>query len=617
MALARPSFRTIALSAALALVATSVGGIASTGPAAAETPPPQYQPLPAPQRIVDTRPGERTIDGDNQGTGQVAAQGTLVVEVAGRAGVDASAVAAVLNVTAVGAAGEGFLTVYPCDQDRPLSSNVNYGAGTVDSNAVFAALDADGRTCIYTWAAVDLVVDVNGWTPDGVFEPLDAPLRFADTRPGEQTIDGQLAGGGPVTGGQSLAVPVAGREGVPDDATSVVLNVTVTSPQGPGHFTVYPCDEDLPTASNLNYQPGQVTSNSSIARVAADGTVCVFTFATAHVIVDVSGSLAGDSFVGLDAPQRLVDSRPGERTTDGDVQGDGFRRAGTTLQFPVTGRADIPAEATAVALNVTVVNGAAPGFLTVHPRNSERPLASNVNFDVGQVKANLVVAGVGGGGMVCLYTLADVDVIVDVAGYYVGDEPADTGQDCPFEYPIRSLWDGYPVGEYHMPPGRYVAENPFEAQVWCEGRNKEGNTFQDFLDGDELYGSHVAADGRLLFDVLPISNFVDHVTVFGIDTTAPCLPLVPYDPAASANDPLLTTFGPGDHQVNVHIAPGTYSASRVPDGGFCVVLVLSDFSGTDDSIIARYQSGDDDSITISVPSSAAGITVGNTCTTFS
>ena len=79
----------------------------------------------------------------------------------------------VLNVTAVGPTGPGYLTVFPCGTDRPLASNANYVAGEVVPNAVVAKLGIDGNVCIYTSAATHLVIDVNAWTKsDGDLDPF-------------------------------------------------------------------------------------------------------------------------------------------------------------------------------------------------------------------------------------------------------------------------------------------------------------------------------------------------------------------------------------------------------------------------------------------------------------
>ena len=98
-----------------------------------------YIPL-APARIVDTRPEHTTIDGFNAGEGELEGGSTLAVLVSGRGGVPKKSVAATLNVTVTEAAAPGYLTVYPCDADRPTASNLNYGTGSTIPNAVILSL---------------------------------------------------------------------------------------------------------------------------------------------------------------------------------------------------------------------------------------------------------------------------------------------------------------------------------------------------------------------------------------------------------------------------------------------------------------------------------------------
>ena len=84
-------------------------------------------------------------------------------------------------------------------------------------------------------------------------------------------------------------VVVAGRGGVPTDASAVVLNVTVTGAQAAGFVTVYPCGTPRPNASNLNFATGSTIPNLVIAKVGAGGKVCLFTSAGTHLIADVNG----------------------------------------------------------------------------------------------------------------------------------------------------------------------------------------------------------------------------------------------------------------------------------------------------------------------------------------
>ena len=115
-----------------------------------------------PARLLETRDvdGYETVDGEFEGIGRVAADSTVELTVAGRGGVADDAEAVMMNVGAVFPDAPGFLTVYPCDEDRPQASNVNHPADDVVSNLVLAKLDGEGKVCIYTLAATDIIVDV-------------------------------------------------------------------------------------------------------------------------------------------------------------------------------------------------------------------------------------------------------------------------------------------------------------------------------------------------------------------------------------------------------------------------------------------------------------------------
>lgn len=68
-------------------------------------------------------------------------------------------------------------------------------------------------------------------------------------------------------------------------------------------------------------------------------------------------------------------------------------------------------------LNVTVVDPAGPGFLTLFPSGSELPLASDVNYAGGETRPNLTVVQVSADGKILLYTSTTAHVVLDVAGW--------------------------------------------------------------------------------------------------------------------------------------------------------------------------------------------------------
>jgi hypothetical protein len=140
-----------------------------------------YTPLPAPARLLDTRPGEATADGAFAGIGVRAPGSTLELSVSGRAGLAPVVDAVVLNVTVTGPTGAGFVTVFPCDAAQPTASNLNYAAGQTVPNLVITRVSANGTVCLFTLSAAHLVVDVSphrsaSWTPVRARRPPTARL---------------------------------------------------------------------------------------------------------------------------------------------------------------------------------------------------------------------------------------------------------------------------------------------------------------------------------------------------------------------------------------------------------------------------------------------------------
>ncbi len=97
--------------------------------------------------------------------------------------------------------------------------------------------------------------------------------------------------------------------------------------------------------------------------------VAFASLAVGAVAVGASGSPAGaaTSYVPLGKPARLLDTRPGQKTVDGESAAVGLRRAGSVYRLQVTGRANIGADATAVVINATVTEPKEAGFATVYP----------------------------------------------------------------------------------------------------------------------------------------------------------------------------------------------------------------------------------------------------------
>ena len=154
--------------------------------------------------------------------------------------------------------------------------------------------------CPVTWSTGQLDSDGDGIgdacdpTPDPEPDPgpVDVfvsltPARFADSRDSE-TFDNQFRNTGPRAAGGTWEIDIAGRGGVPSNATAAVINLTVTGAAGPGFATAHPCGT-LPKASSINYDAATTRPNELIAKLSPTGTICIYAKTTVQVILDVVG----------------------------------------------------------------------------------------------------------------------------------------------------------------------------------------------------------------------------------------------------------------------------------------------------------------------------------------
>jgi hypothetical protein len=82
----------------------------------------------------------------------------------------------------------------------------------------------------------------------------------------------------------------------------------------------------------------------------------------------------------------------------------------------------------AIVLNLTETGATAASFLTAYPSGTVKPTASNLNFTRGQTLSNAVTVPLGADGGINIYNNAgSVQVVVDLAGYYVGTETVMSG----------------------------------------------------------------------------------------------------------------------------------------------------------------------------------------------
>ena len=367
----------------LAITATAYGPSATAS--AASVP---YQAV-TPQRVLDTR-----IAFGASSTAKTVPGVPLPILLPA---VTADAAAVALNLTVTEPDEDGFATAYPCGEDPPLASNVNFLAGQVVPNLVIAKPGTDGQVCVVTSVAAHIVADLQGWFPVGSYDPLKVPLRVLDTRkdPGVKLV----------TNVETLLV-------ADQSDGDVVANVTVVDPDGPGFLTVYPCGSTPPFTSNLDFIKGEVVANLTVARPSATG-VCAIASAPTHVVVDVQGHISAGSGYTATTPVRMTDTRSpigvpiATRVQPSQV---------TELSFPVM--SGIPVAVDTAVLNVTATDSVGSGYLTVFSCDEPQPFASNVNIAPRYTRPNLVLSRVSAGGTVCIVASAAMHVVVDLQGWF-------------------------------------------------------------------------------------------------------------------------------------------------------------------------------------------------------
>lgn len=432
-------FRRTAIVAAFALAA--LGGIAvtdSTSPASAQAPVGlgaggEYHPL-TPARIFDSR-NSAINDTAPLGKKPTNAQGlSFNVDILGQGGIptevdgtNRDVLAVVVNVTAVGATRDGYLSIAPTGAPAGESSLVNFNAGEAVPNLAVIGVGSGGQSTITVVTPsgsgnVDVLVDVFGWISTssyvdaadtgGRFIPL-APSRLLDTR--STPVPAGWAGGTPLGTMGQLTLPIRGANGVVPggaDVTGVMVNITAVNDQPqsvPTFVSVTPTPTpggQEPSTSVTNVAPGQVKANMAIVPVGDDGNIHIYNRSGAtHVIVDVLGylqrgvdaSTRAGRVVPLAAPFRAFDTR--QAAFANTPLGFGSKEAWSFQAFVDSvigsdGAALGKQSALIGNLTGTGLTPLYPGrpvntYLSVYPGTGNPPNSSNINVTVGRSVPNM------------------------------------------------------------------------------------------------------------------------------------------------------------------------------------------------------------------------------------
>lgn len=249
------------------------------------------------------------------------------------------------------------------------------------------------------------------------------PTRLVDTRTTFDSI-------GPR---QRVDLPVAGRAGVPANATAVVLNVTAVHASNLTHLRAWPAGQTMPDISVLNTGPGLTQAGLVTVGVGGQGRISLYNAdGDLHYVVDVLGHYTADltssaRYTSLDAPRRVLSTMSGPRLP-----------GGSTRVVDVAAQLGVPAASVgAVMANVTVAGPLGEGNVVAHGGGAH-PGTSTVNMQRGADVANRAVVPVQDGKITVATEGAAAHVVVDVVGWF-GRAGVTTGSTFTPVVPTRLL----------------------------------------------------------------------------------------------------------------------------------------------------------------------------------
>jgi hypothetical protein len=255
-------------------------------------------------------------------------------------------------------------------------------------------------------------------TIGGVYSAVN-PYRIDDTRTGS----GLPNAGNTLAAGKTITVQVGGTgtpsDSIPISASAAVLEVTVTNTTAPSYLTAYPAGTTQPLESNLNWVAGQTVTNLVTVPISASGAVTFYNYqGSADVVVDGVGyylataAATGSGLYNGINPTRVLGTA---------AAGAPIGNNSSTNVVVAGGTTGVPADASAVVVQLTAAGGTAASYLTAYPTGDTQPTATNLSSAAGQTVSSRAIVGVGDNGQITVYNYQGTNnVDVDLDGYYTG-----------------------------------------------------------------------------------------------------------------------------------------------------------------------------------------------------
>ncbi|MCZ3385951.1 MAG: SpoIID/LytB domain-containing protein [Actinomycetia bacterium] len=347
----------------------------------------------------------------------VAAQrgGTVSVDVLGGGRAPASGTRAVaVRVTAATASNAGRVQVWPCGARDRAQVAVSYQ--TIGANAGLATVPvpATGRICIGANTNLgSLDVDLLGYyTSSGVGTKAlrsVAARRLVNSSSGFGWSSGRLESGEPRT------VQIAGREGVPGGARTVLVSVGLVNPSDTATLSVAPGGSPVSLGAAVRAPAKSWRTATTVARLDADGRLPLrLTKGKAQVQVDVLGWFRPQKGERSGRFRSMKGFTALGSGTTGDLT------AGSSRSVRVRGgETGVPGAASAVVVQALARSDSSSGYLTVLPTGSSKDARPLLAFDRKGTQRTLMVVPVGADGKITVTAKgADAAVSFRVVGWY-------------------------------------------------------------------------------------------------------------------------------------------------------------------------------------------------------
>jgi hypothetical protein len=360
---------------------------------------------------------------------------------------------------AVDLAGNAYMTGYASSTNFPVTSKAYQTSN--QGHATFAARFALGSPLLSSMTSLYASANPAAVGVNVTFNAFVQPLSGAGTPAGTVAFSVDGGGGTTVTldgtghavfsagsftaGSHTISAAYTGSSTYAASSTSLTENIenlvaTPTFSPAAGTYAsahsisildstngsaiYYTTDGTTPTTSSSEYvSPITVLSNLTIEAIAAASGYANSAVASASYII---GPLAPLQFIPA-TPCRIADTRNPAGPFGGPEPA-----AGSTTTFNIPQSVcNIPSNAVAYSLNVTVVPNGSLNYLTMWPAGQPQPNVSTLNSD-GRVKANAAIVPAGANGAVSVFVSDPTNVILDIDGYFV---PAGTASALAF-YPV-------------------------------------------------------------------------------------------------------------------------------------------------------------------------------------